>query len=111
MQVSVACAAQANGQHQHEDTGSAPTTFLDQSAGKFRRRALLWWPNGAPRSALIVKKRNDADAADMLYRIAEWCGHTAFPMLFTLQPIFDTHLHTSRDPSYLSIQRTERHAV
>lgn len=47
---------------------------MDQSSNKFRRRALLWWPKGVPGNVLIVKKRNDADALDMLQRIAEWCA-------------------------------------
>ena len=40
---------------------------------KYRRRALLWWPEGRPRRVLLVKKRDDADAAEMLERIGTWC--------------------------------------
>lgn len=50
---------------------SSEADVLDMGA-KFRRRALLWWPEGNPHSALIVKKRDDADASEMLQRIGTW---------------------------------------
>lgn len=49
----------------------AENNVLDMGA-KYRRRALLWWAEGHPKRILIVKKRGDDDAADMLRRIGAW---------------------------------------
>lgn len=61
-----------SGQEHDEQATARTNSFLDQG-GKFRRRALLWWPHGVPHSVLVVKKRNDTDASYMLQRIADWC--------------------------------------
>lgn len=53
------------------DAASGFADVLDMG-GKFRRRALLWWPEGIPHRALIVKKRDDQDASEMLQRIGTW---------------------------------------
>lgn len=47
--------------------------WLDIGA-KFRRRAMLWWPNGTAQRVLIVKKPGEPAALEMLVRMATWCA-------------------------------------
>lgn len=45
--------------------------WLDMN-GKFRRKAILWWPNGKPRRVLIVKKPTNPEASSVMEGIAAW---------------------------------------
>lgn len=39
-----------------------------------QRRAHLLWEEGRPRTVLLVKKANSADASAMLHKVAAWCA-------------------------------------
>eukprot|EP00892_Ulva_mutabilis_P002108 jgi/Ulvmu1/11899/UM081_0058.1 len=74
-------------------SSTSDDSVLDMGA-KYRRRALLWWPEGRPRCVLIVKKRNDADAAAMLVRIGTWLRKRG------LKVLVEQAVHESETPQF-----------
>lgn len=60
-----------NGDTQAEANDRTDLLGLDS---KFRRKAMLWWPNGRPERVLMVKKPGNVAANSMFIIIAAWCA-------------------------------------